>query len=348
DLQIRADTISKPPTAPPPRAAKLAPPVKEYAQEYFQSFKGGAAAPTGWEFEGPDAEDCIRFEPAGLRLNLPAGVSRNAAPRGVKTGFGVKGDCEITVSFEILAEPPKADAGAPVGTRLSLALAKEMPKGDFTSVARTISAKAGLLVVGCSFVPEEGSAKPVQQSSNTKAGKAQTGRLRLVRSGADVYYGGSDGIDGEFVFFRTYPFGGDDLREVRLLAGTGTNKAMLDVRVTDFRIRADAIPNMPAGSPAPGGAAPAEPMAGQPSGKGWLAVAVAVGIAIALLAAITVGGAFYRRRPKPPAATNPSTAFVSFACRDCGKKLKVKAELAGKKVKCGQCGKAVLVERSEE
>ena len=106
DLQIRADAIAKTPTAPPPPAPKPVPPVKQYAQEYFQSFKGSTARPAGWEFEGPDAEDCVRFEPGGMRLNLPAGVSRNAAPKGVKTGFGVKGDCEITVSFEILAEPP--------------------------------------------------------------------------------------------------------------------------------------------------------------------------------------------------------------------------------------------------
>ena len=33
---------------------------------------------------------------------------------------------------------------------------------------------------------------------------------------------------------------------------------------------------------------------------------------------------------------------ISFSCT-CGKNLKAKAELAGKKVKCSQCGKAVLV-----
>ena len=67
------------------------------------------------------------------------------------------------------------------------------------------------------------------------------------------------------------------------------------------------------------------------------------GIAIPLLAAVVIGGVLFWRRRKTSAATIPRMTFVSIACPDCGKKLKVKAELAGKKVKCGQCGKAVLV-----
>ena len=223
-----------------------------------------------------------------------------------------------------------------------------MPPSDFTSVARTLSAKSGLVFVGYSLVRKEGFAKPVQQSSNTKAGKAQTGRLRLIRSGADVYYGGSDGVDGEFNFFRTYPFGGDDLGVIRLLAGTGTDKAMLEVRVTDFRVRADAIPNMPVSSPTAGAPAPADQSAApapQASGKGGLAVTLAGVIAIPLLAAITIGSVLYLRRRKTPAARKPVPAFVAFACPDCGNKIKVRPELAGKKIKCGQCGKAAPVPR---
>jgi predicted RNA-binding Zn-ribbon protein involved in translation (DUF1610 family) len=40
-----------------------------------------------------------------------------------------------------------------------------------------------------------------------------------------------------------------------------------------------------------------------------------------------------------------SAPILFFACISCGKNLKVKAELAGKKVKCPQCGKPVLVGR---
>ena len=43
---------------------------------------------------------------------------------------------------------------------------------------------------------------------------------------------------------------------------------------------------------------------------------------------------------------NDSTAkvaMVSFPCVGCGKKLKAKTELAGKSVKCPQCGKSTAV-----
>jgi hypothetical protein len=41
-----------------------------------------------------------------------------------------------------------------------------------------------------------------------------------------------------------------------------------------------------------------------------------------------------------PAAVSAS---VSIACSACGRKLKVRAELAGKKVKCPQCREALVV-----
>jgi hypothetical protein len=42
------------------------------------------------------------------------------------------------------------------------------------------------------------------------------------------------------------------------------------------------------------------------------------------------------------AADKPELA-VSVACPGCGRRLRAKAELAGKKVKCPGCGKAVAV-----
>jgi DNA-directed RNA polymerase subunit RPC12/RpoP len=41
-----------------------------------------------------------------------------------------------------------------------------------------------------------------------------------------------------------------------------------------------------------------------------------------------------------PEAVAPS---VSFACAGCGKTVKARAELAGKKVKCPQCGQVIPV-----
>jgi hypothetical protein len=64
--------------------------------------------------------------------------------------------------------------------------------------------------------------------------------------------------------------------------------------------------------------------------------------------AVDEGGQFpgKRVRPVPPAAVSPAAALltpeiltmISFSSAACGKKLKVKDELAGKKVKCPGCG----------
>src|SRR5271163_427789 len=43
----------------------------------------------------------------------------------------------------------------------------------------------------------------------------------------------------------------------------------------------------------------------------------------------------------------PSPGVIMFSCSSCGNKLKVKPELAGKKVKCPKCAQVVLVPASE-
>jgi hypothetical protein len=336
ELQIRAETIAKPPTAPPP-AVKLAPPLKAYAQQFFQSFKEKIENRPGWEVENPGGEQNVRFESAGLRITLPPGREGGHRATGVMTDFGVQGDFEITLSFEILKE---ADPGTDRSV-LDLVITKDVPKADVATVGRPMSPKDGRRFIGWSSMWNSVREKKVPDSISVPT-KVMMGRLRLVRSGADLYYGFSDGFAGDFRYFKKFLFGPEDVRRVRIVGSTDGDKATLEVRVIDFRIRADAIPNMPAGSPAP-----AEPAAAQPPpapGKGGLALTLAAGIAIPLLAAVALGAVFYWRRRNAPTASAAPPTFLSLACPGCGKKLKVKAELAGKKVKCGQCGKAVLVE----
>jgi len=81
----------------------------------------------------------------------------------------------------------------------------------------------------------------------------------------------------------------------------------------------------------------------------WFWIASLVG-----LVAVVVSAALLLVRRKRHAGTNATTvgaqakpnaapAAVSFSCSTCGKKLRAKQDLAGKKVKCPVCGKRVLV-----
>src|SRR4051794_24251330 len=59
---------------------------------------------------GPDTEQCVKFEPEGLRITLPRGHPKMRPNTGVAFPFAVKGDFEITVGFAILHEPEPADS----------------------------------------------------------------------------------------------------------------------------------------------------------------------------------------------------------------------------------------------
>jgi serine/threonine-protein kinase len=73
----------------------------------------------------------------------------------------------------------------------------------------------------------------------------------------------------------------------------------------------------------------------------WLAAA---GISLGLLLTLALPAGWYARSRRRPGRT---TAAVAVACPNCGKHLRVRAELAGKKVKCPGCRQAVPVPAPE-
>src|SRR5436309_12619625 len=74
-------------------------PKAEYAKEYYQAFKGPPANAQDFKVFGPDNEQCVKFEPEGLRITLPAGHPGTRPSTGVATAFGMKGDFEVTIGF---------------------------------------------------------------------------------------------------------------------------------------------------------------------------------------------------------------------------------------------------------
>jgi DNA-directed RNA polymerase subunit RPC12/RpoP len=82
----------------------------------------------------------------------------------------------------------------------------------------------------------------------------------------------------------------------------------------------------------------------------WLVLLSGMGLAAALVLILAAGLLVANRRAAKMAessiATNPpkdAVPFIAFTCSECGKKLKTKSGMVGKKVKCSKCGKAVLV-----
>ena len=107
----------------------------------------------------------------------------------------MKGDFEITLNFEILKEPEHADSGGVAGTRVTLGLIKDVPKQDVTTLNRSVLT-SGTRFVGWSSLWNSVTEKRDSHASNRPT-NAKTGRLRLVRAGADLYYGTAEELDGD-------------------------------------------------------------------------------------------------------------------------------------------------------
>jgi hypothetical protein len=168
---------------------------------------------------------------------------------------------------------------------------------------------------------------------------AKSGRLRLVRAGAKLRFGAAEGNNPEFAVLHELPFTDAALRGVRVVCSTGGRDSSLDVRLTDLHIRAASLP----GVPRPDMAEPVRE-------RGWLAAASLIALAAAVPFAATAAVALLRRRKTPaPNLTGPhakadaALARFQLTCAGCGQKLKAKAELVGKKVKCPVCGDAIRV-----
>src|SRR5262249_10958134 len=152
------------------------------------------------------------------------------------------------------------------------------------------------------------------------------GRLRLVRTGSVMSYYVSEGFDGEFRLLQTYRFSDEPLEDVCLVGSTGGPRAALDARFTHLHIRAPAL-TQGTGTGLSGF-----------GGREGFAVPLALGLVLALALGLGVAAVRQRRAGKGPAPAagggRQAAPAVAFSCPNCGKGLKAKAELAGKKVKC--------------
>jgi hypothetical protein len=183
--------------------------------------------------------------------------------------------------------------------------------------------------------------QPTAEDARQFATRARKGRLRLVRADAVISYYAAEEVSDTFKLLFEHPIGRQDVRTVRLGGTTGGTRASLDFRVTDLRIHAQGFIDLPE-PPAGAGSAP---------GGGWLFLALAlVAVLAAPLAVILWRSA--RRRQLVHAAPGPvqvqeqakdAAAPTAFACSNCGKPLKVRTALLGKKVRCPHCQQLVRV-----
>ena len=122
--------------------------------------------------------------------------------------------------------------------------------------------------------------------------KDNRGQLRLVRTGADLYYYVAEGPSDEFALLQQHAFGTQDLEAIRWGGQTGGPKAAVEGDgFIDLRIQADGLPELvsakkEAAMPVQGNVAPVQPadLPAQTAGHtGWLALTLGLGLAVLLL-----------------------------------------------------------------
>jgi serine/threonine protein kinase len=300
--------------------------------EFYRSLKDDAENRASFELRGPNAERCVQFEPDGLRITLPDGYPKLRPMVGVSAPLAVKGDFEITVDYDILHEPAEADGVHPAMKVWLMAVVDNFQ--DNPAVMGRIISKEGEPRYTMWQTVWNYEARDNHTSAKQLPTQAKSGRLRLVRTGSDLRYYAAEGPDGEFALLQEFPFTDEDLKSVRILCSTGGPKSSVDVRVANLRVRT---------SSAAAGEAPVDVTSGVLAGLATL-IMLAGGGGIGLVA--------YRRRPTSAEASGErieapalaETALrLAFRCSACQARLKVNAELAGKRVKCPQCEAANLV-----
>jgi serine/threonine-protein kinase len=310
-------------------------PGTDGVQEYQLPLRGEPQNRQGLELLGPDAEKCVKFEPAGLRITLPAGYEGGGEKTGLSCALPVRGDFDITVGYEIFQEP-QSEVGGKKAAALNLLVVLDRPRWGTTALARRMGGQEQSQFMGWTSLWEDDVRKIVTKACTAPA-TAKSGRLRVQRTGFTVRFAAAEGAGGDFAPVGELPVTGEDLKEVRLVALTSSTRGPLDVRFSDLHVR---VSPRTAAAPPP------------TARKGWWAGAA---VLVVVLASAGWLGLHMRQRrrarpglgdkvaPGGPAPAVAALSALSFACPECGKTLKVKTELAGKNVKCPGCGKAALV-----
>lgn len=219
---------------------------KAAAAEFQQNFAGGPPYEKSFRQTGPDASRAIKAEPPGLRISLGADHGKKPAV-GLVARFGVRGDFEITLAYELLrVEKPTGGNGAGVSVWITMV----SPTKEAATIAR-VTRPGGEQV----FISHRAST-PVGGPREHHGGKplptdSLSGKLRLVRKGPTLIYFVASGDSRTFQELYQFELGTADLDTVRFAADNGGSPTTVDVRLKSATIVADGLGSVQSLPPPP-------------------------------------------------------------------------------------------------
>jgi serine/threonine protein kinase len=234
---LRASNDPQPAAKKADDPAKGEPDTKDW-HEVHRSFKGRTDDVQRFELIGPDADQCVKFEPTGLRITLPLGHPGKRFATGVAWPIPIKGDFEIELSFEILQEPGLKEAGQ--GTGVFLGIDLNSPTPNRATLTRGARGESGKQFISWFALTRDDCDKPYADVLRSLPTQSSTGRLRLVRVGSVLSFLAAEGENGEYKRVYRDTFRTDEVERIRIGGYTGGPEAALDARVIDVRVRTKA------------------------------------------------------------------------------------------------------------
>jgi serine/threonine protein kinase len=303
------------------------------SEQLIYDFRGRPLPPDLVPF-GPLEDRFVKVEAEGLRITLPSTRS-DYVPVGFSKKLAIAGDFEISAAFDLLQADVPVPGVPSYGTGLLMSV------NEAARVGRLVRAQGKSVVTWDRWARVQGNRKFLTDAAPCTV---TAGRLGLKRTGTVLHFLIAPEHAGEnFEDVHQCEFGADDITLLRLELNTnaGRRPGTLDIRLVDFKIRSN--------TPAADQSSTAEE--GSTTGsKGWLAAAGILGLVILL--SLVLGWAIRQRRAtaKAPARllakqaqTDVAAPANSLRCSGCGRILRTRPELAGKRVKCPHCGTAVVV-----
>ena len=316
------------------------------AHEIHYDFRG-RPLPRDMITYGDLDDSFIKVEPQGLRFTLPRNLKLGSS-RGVSVPLSITGDFEITVAAEFLRydEPAPGSNSYGVGVLMSV--------NEKGRIGRLFRADSKQVVTWDRWAVVNDEPKFLAGSAPCSASVV---RLRLTRTGSVLHFLWAPGSVGDnFTDFQQGEVGDAEMRELRLEMGVDVGNATgaLDFRLLDLTLRSDSLPASPVSATEVVG--PTSSADSASSANDWVLAAVGLTglgiVGLGVVGALAMWLMVRRRRPAKtillapvpePPATLPAPSPLAFSCPHCEKNLRARAELAGKKVKCSQCGKPVPV-----